>query len=218
VARNSGPAGCPRCGQVDYAKRVVGIVRTDQSDLGISMQPPPAPAPPGRAPGRMTGRMSRAWAVRWFLRWRDEPEQSGPRWAMLLAIVIAWLVPSCILSSRTTFAGYLFIFCSVPGAYLLYQFLGSHSRRLKHQFKLEQYDEERERYDEIAHLWQEMEYCGRCHGVYLPGREWQTAINPDLNLLPPQQAWSYARQLKQYEWSFRKETVVTDRGVVEQPR
>jgi hypothetical protein len=139
---------------------------------------------------------------------------------LLLAISIVWLVPSCVLASRTysTSWGWLFIFCAVPGAYVLYHFFGSHARRLKHQLERERHDEETGRYQEIARLWQEMEYCGRCHGVYLPGNEWQRAVNPDLNLISPDNAWGYAQQLTQYLWGLRNETVVTDKGVIERPR
>jgi hypothetical protein len=220
MAANSGPSGCPRCGQIDYAKRVVGIVRTDQTDFGRSMTPPPPPAPPGRRGRQGNGRLSQGWAFRFFRRWRQEPDALGPAFAMLLAVCIVWFIPSCIISERpySTGWGSLFILCSVPAAFLLYQFLGSRSRRVKHQLRLEQTDEARERYDEIVRLWQEMEYCGRCHGVYLPGHEWQTAVNPELTLLPPQQAWGYAEQLMRYIWSFRRETVVTHKGVVQQHR
>lgn len=184
------PPACPGCGQINYVERVAVVVETDDSGFAHSMRPAGPPRPPS-------------------------PSGGG---AVLLVICVLWFVPAVVMAvgSGSGFLGFVIVFCVAPAAYGLCYIWGSHSRRLKWQFLLDDFQDLADRYNQAIRLWQEMKYCGRCRGVYLPGHDWQTAVNPKLTLLRPEEAWSYALRLEGFLWWQRARVIVTEKGVVSQ--
>jgi hypothetical protein len=185
--RHGAPAGCPQCGRMDYVSRVAGIVASDQSALAtaLSQEAPPRPPAQVRNPGAIFA-------------------------------AIAWLIPSIVLAtvSGAGILAFLLIYAAGVGAYGIYYAFGRNSHHVKAQLRHESYRRHRDQYEQIVEMWGRLEYCGRCHGVYLPGNEWQAAINPELELVPANRAWGYALDLMRYAWGQEQQVVVNDRGEV----
>lgn len=185
--RHGVPSGCPGCGSNESVTRVAGMVEAGTTSLATAM----APDQPPRSPGQV--------------------RNPGAAYA-----AIAWLIPAIVLAaaSRAGFLAFLLIYCAGIGAYGIYHFFGRNSYELKIRIRQEAYERHRGQYADIHHLWGLLEYCGRCHGVFLPGNEWQKAVNPELGLVPVNQAWRYALDLARYRWGSAVEIVVNDTGPV----
>jgi hypothetical protein len=55
------------------------------------------------------------------------------------------------------------------------------------------------RYEHALTYWNQLHYCYRCHGIFLPGNPWQhEAIRTSDPLVAPGYAWAIAQQLADY--------------------
>lgn len=187
-------APCPSCEQYDGTRSVAAIVEAGQDGWLV--------------PAMSTGPFS-------------DPPIPKERPLLVAAILTAVWLPFAIvltLVARLHYDQFLLLFGTVPLAYAVYRLWGTHSKKLAAGFRMRDYQAEAERYFAAGKIWRDLQYCTRCNGVFLPGYEWQTVVNPDLRMVAPDHAWSYATSLEQYLWSQQAPVVVSDRGVVGRAR
>jgi hypothetical protein len=163
-------------------QQVAGIVASQNTPLSWELR---APLPPGmriRRPGRgMSG-----WGCVLAL-----VVLTLPLDVVILVVVAAFAVLLIAAITAAALAG--------VAAYGLYRYLNRHviaERRLREQ---REQAETGRRYQHALSYWNELRYCYRCHGVFLPGNDWQyQAVTIPGQLVAPAHAWTLAEQLASY--------------------
>lgn len=180
---------CPGCGQHDHTRKVLAIVEAGDSMLATGLSAGPPPVRPAQ---------------------RDRPG------VVALGLTVAWLPIAILLAivARQGFYGFLLILGAVPCAYAIYRLWGTNAKKARWRFQMEDFQAALNRYGNAAAIWQELQYCGRCSGVFLPGYEWQTAVNPQGRMIDPNHAWGYACSLEEHAFRQQAVPVVSDRGLV----
>jgi hypothetical protein len=90
--------------------------------------------------------------------------------------------------------------------YLLWRFLRRHEIEEQQRLFSERRTAERARWDHAYRWWNELQYCYRCHGVFLPGNEWQYAeVSSPGTTVPSSDAWSLAQRLAEYADRYHTE-------------
>jgi hypothetical protein len=177
------PAACPRCGQFDSVQRVAGIVASQNSALSWELR---APQPPGAPAVRRRGNGMRAWP-----------------WLLLLLLVTLPLdiVVLVVLAAVAAVLIVLLAAVAVAAAlaYGVYRYLNRHviaDRKLR---QAQERAETMRRYQHALAYWNQLHYCHRCHGVFLPDNQWQyERITVPGALVAPGHAWAVSEQLGGY--------------------
>jgi len=176
------PSACPRCGQLDMVQRVAGIVASQHSQLSWELRAPP---PPG---ARVAARRS-----------------GGFPWGWLVVILLITL-PFDVLV-LVAFAIALAVVISVVAVVALVAVAGYVGYRLLNRHVIAERQAERDRqraaavrrYQHALHYWSQLDHCHRCHGVFLPGNEWQyREVTVRGAVAAPFHAWALASQLADY--------------------
>ncbi|HEY4028307.1 MAG TPA: hypothetical protein VGO86_17910 [Candidatus Dormibacteraeota bacterium] len=178
------PAACPRCGQSDSVQRVPGIVASQSSPLSWELRAPQPPGWSGRA-ARGRGRPGWVWVGLALL---------------LVTLPVDLLVLAAVAVVAFAFAAVIAAVAAVGlAAFGLYRYLNRHVIAERREQRRRDREEALRRYQHALGYWDQLHYCYRCHGVFLPGHPWQhqavTAAGP---LVAPGQAWSLAEELAAY--------------------
>jgi uncharacterized membrane protein len=178
------PSACPQCGQLDQVQRVPGIVASQHSQLSWELRAPPPPGAVLRRP-RSGGPSAWVWVVLVVVL------VTLPLDVLLLAAVALFAVAFAVV-----LAGALLVGGAVYGAY---RYLNRHVIAERRAALLRQGEEGARRYQHALVYWNQLEYCHRCHGVFLPGSAWQhQEVTRPGALVAPAYAWTLAQQLADY--------------------
>ncbi len=177
------PAACPRCGQFDMVQRVAGIVASQNSPLSWELRAPPPP-------GTVAGPARRSGGVNWG--------------CLFLAILITLPVDVLILLALAIALAAVIAVAAVVAVvaiagYVTYRFLNRHVTAERQADQGRQRAEAHRRYHHALHYWNQLDHCFRCHGVFLPGNEWQyREVTIRGAVAAPGHAWPLAEQLAAY--------------------
>jgi hypothetical protein len=178
-----GPGTCPQCGSFDQAQRVAGIVSSQQSWLSWALTPPVRPGTPAPRPVRRRGS---SWG--WLL--------------LLLAVLlpldalILLLLVVLVAAAAAVAAGVVLAGLTAFGVWWVVTYSWRQSRRAEGQRLLRS---QQAAYDHALTYWHQLCHCYRCHGVFLPGSEWQREAGvPAGRVTPPEQAWALCCRLADY--------------------
>jgi len=191
------PTSCPRCGQLDMVQRVAGIVASQNTQLSWALR---APQPPGAAAAvRRGGGFGWGWLFLVLL--ITLPFDI----LILVALAIALAAVIAIASVVATVA--------VLG-YVAYRYLNRHVIAARDAERGRQRAEAMRRYQHALHYWNQLDFCYRCHGVFLPANEWQFAeVTVPGAVAAPHHAWALASQLADYaDRQHAPEIVRADEG------
>lgn len=84
-------------------------------------------------------------------------------------------------------------------AYQLWRYLRRHEIAEQARLRRQSHAAEHRRWEHAYRWWNQLQYCYRCHGVFLPGNEWQySEISVPHTSAPPGNAWSLALRLADY--------------------
>jgi hypothetical protein len=163
-------------------QQVAGIVASQNTPLSWELR---APLPPGtrlRRPGR-----------------------GASGWGCVLALVVLTLpLDVVILVVVAAFAVVLIaavtaVALAAAAGYGLYRYLNRHVIAERKQREEREQAEIARRYQHALSYWNQLRYCYRCHGVFLPGNDWQhQAVTVPGELVAPAHAWALAEQLARY--------------------
>lgn len=178
------PPPCPRCGQFDQAQRVPGIVASQYTQLSLELAAPP---PPGtRTVRARSGRGGSAgWLVVAALLLLTLPLDIALLVAVLAALAVVGIVAVVVLVLSAA-------------AYAVYRYANRHVIAERTQRERERRDAEMMRYQHALSYWNQLHYCYRCHGVFLPDNPWQQAVIQAGTVAHPAHAWALSRQLADY--------------------
>jgi hypothetical protein len=184
VSALSMPPGCPRCGQFDMVQQVAGIVASQNTPLSWELR---APMLPGTTAGyRQRRSLTSGWGCVAALVLLTLPLD-------IVVLIVLAAVAAVVIVAITAVA--------LVGAagYGLYRYLNRHviaERRLAEERRQA---ETARRYRHALGYWNQLRYCYRCHGVFLPGNEWQhRAVTVPGALAPPAHAWALSERLADY--------------------
>jgi hypothetical protein len=161
---------------MDSVQQVRGLVASRSDGAANAMrapQPPPPPALPG----------TNGW----------------------LMLAVTWLALGCFIAAVNSggdqtlaflFAGGVAL--GVLAAYVVYRWGGTHARKVRHQLRLEDHRARLEQYGRALRIWDQLEFCHRCQGVFLPGNEWQFEWELSGSVIAPHLAWWYASNLAEH--------------------
>jgi hypothetical protein len=160
---------CPRCGLPDQVRPVDHVVASHRGPLAFELAAPPPPGtrPASRRPGR--ARRLATWLLVTLL----------PLDLVLLLVFAAFAIAIAVVVGAVSLA--------VLTVYLVYRLLNREA--IAHRKRLERAAEAafRDRYQRALTYWYQLRFCGRCRGVFLPGRAG--------GLTAPAHAWWLAQQL-----------------------
>jgi hypothetical protein len=189
------PSACAQCGQLDQVQRVAGIVASQHSQLSWELR---APQPPGAVPRR-----------------RRSSGRSGWVWAILVIVLVTLPLDLLLLAAVAVFAVALAAVLAaallVGGAvYGAYRYLNRHVIAERRAARLRQGEDAARRYRHALVYWNQLEYCHRCHGIYLPANPWQHhEVTRQGALAAPAHAWTLALHLADYVDRANAPEVVT---------
>lgn len=169
------PLCCPQCGQHDRVRRASDIVQNEpESALAQQLAAPKSPRPVeaiGCATSFFATMVSISAAI--FATGLTELTSSAPRTALLFGVR-----DTSVFTGIITF---LFVFVGVHAMFVWRQ--ARASRYFRRAFTA---------WHRASERWQQLHYCTRCNGVFLPG---QTSLAP----LDQAQMLLYARRSPQPE-------------------
>lgn len=170
------PAACPQCGQFDQVHRVAAIVGSQSSPLSWEMR---APLPPGVKPWRASGGSSATWVL-----------------VVLVGVILAIIVLPLLLV-LLFFAAFVALILLVPLAIAV--IVVAIVMIVRSGGRAQQRREAARHYNHALTYWNQLLYCYRCHGVFLPANPWQyVEVTREHAVAPPGYAWAMAQRLADY--------------------
>jgi hypothetical protein len=179
------PPACLQCGRFDQVQRVAGIVASQRSPLSWELR---APAPPGWKPLRIGGT-----GYGWF-------------WLLGIPVVLLLLIPFgfVLIAILAAAAVAILAVAAILGglivaAYGIWAYLNRHIRAERRRHEHEHRDALVRRHHHARTYWEQLLYCYRCHGVFLPGHPWQhVEVTHPERTVHPAHAWNLAERLAHY--------------------
>jgi hypothetical protein len=174
---------CPQCGQADGVHSVAAIVATQPTPLAQQLQAPP---PPGWVAPRAPRRRSRWWFVAAAV--------------LFITLPVDVLVGLWLAVAFAPFLAAAFVLAALVAAiYVLLRYVTWRDVPERQAQEREHLEAARRDWQHSYAWWNQLDYCYRCHGVFLPGNEWQFAeVTAPHRVAPPSYAWTISQQLAAY--------------------
>jgi hypothetical protein len=110
---------------------------------------------------------------------------------VLLAVVAAIAIAYALVVAAAA--------CIAVAGFLLYRYLNRHAIAERREAERRRREEAGRRYQHALVYWNQLQYCHRCYGIFLPGHEWQYhEVTIRGALAAPAHAWALAGQLADY--------------------